>query len=248
MAASPTRTVLRTEVRLFLREPAALFWIVLFPALLVGGLGQVPGYRDPEEGVDGVPVIALYVPVAILLAMLLAAVSTMPVALAGYREQLILKRIATTPARPRDLLIAQYAINGGAAVAGGALAMLVVRIGYGTGLPGNAAAHLLALLLALAATLAIGGLISAVVPTARLATTVGAILLFPLMFTAGVWLPVSAMPDLLGDIVSLTPLGAAALALDAAGAGGWPALRDVAVLLAWTLGTGAIAARYFRWN
>jgi len=68
------------------------------------------------------------------------------------------------------------------------------------------------------------------------------------MFTAGVWVPVTVLPGLLGDLVALTPNGAAALALDEAAAGRAPDLLHVLVLLAWTFGLGALAARYFRWE
>lgn len=242
------QAVLRTELRLFSREPGSLFWIMVFPAGLLTVLGLIPAFTDPDEGVGGVTIIELYVPVAVLLAILMASVSAIPINLAVYREQLILKRISTTPARARDLLAAQYLVHGAAAVLGGALAMAVGRLAYGVGLPGNVVAYVGVLALVLAACLALGGLVGGLAPTAKMATAIGSTLLFPLMFTAGVWLPVAAMPGLLGDIVSFTPLGAGALALDAASAGQWPAWRDVAVVGGWALVLGGLGARYFRWR
>ena len=61
------------------------------------------------------------------------------------------------------------------------------------------------------------------------------------MFTAGVWLPVPVMPGLLGGIVALTPLGAGALALSEAASGGWPDLKDLAVIVGWTAVLGSAA-------
>jgi ABC-2 type transport system permease protein len=245
--ASPTSAVLRTELTLFSREPGSVFWIVGFPALLVVVLGLVPALREPVEGV-GTSFLALYVNVAILLAMLMAAVSAVPVVLATYREHRILRRFATTPARPRDLLVAQYGIHGAAAVVGGALAVVVGRYAYGVPLPRNGVGFLLVFLFMLAACLSLGGLIGGRARTAKLATTVGTVLLFPLMFTAGVWLPVPLMPRLLGDIVALTPLGAGAVALSEAASGGWPGLRDLAVIAVWTAVLGTAATRFFRWE
>lgn len=244
---SPTATVLRTELKLFTREPGSIFWIVAFPSLLIVALGFVPDMRNVDDDL-GAPPLSLYVPIGILLSMLLASVSAMPVIMAGYREQLVLRRFATTPAKPRDLLFAQYAIYGGAAVIGGLVAVLVGRLGYDIVLPQRPLVFAGVMLLILMASLAIGGVIAGASRTAKIATTIGTALLFPLMFTAGVWLPVQVMPGLLGDIVALTPLGAGALALDAASSGDWPALKDIAVIIVWAVGLGAFASKFFRWE
>ena len=45
--------LLRTELRLFLREPLVVFFAVAFPSLLVGILGNVPGFHDPQQGIGG---------------------------------------------------------------------------------------------------------------------------------------------------------------------------------------------------
>ncbi|MGB3827394.1 MAG: ABC transporter permease [Ornithinimicrobium sp.] len=239
--------MLRAELRLFTREPGSIFWIVAFPSALVVILGLVPAVREPIDRLDQ-SFLGLYVNVVVLLAMLMASLTAMPVVLAAYREQQILRRIATTPAKPRDLLIAQYGIHGVAAIVGGGLAVLLGRLAYGLALPRNMIGFLFVLLLMLATCLSIGGLIAGLARTAKFATTIGTVLLFPLMFTAGVWLPVALMSGLLGDIVALTPLGAGALALDAATSGGWPDPKDLVVMAAWTALLGTAATRFFRWE
>ena len=246
--SSPGRAVLRTEARLFLREPGALFWIIAFPTLLVVILGLIPSFRDPVEEYGGQSVIGLYVPIAVLLAMIVAAITAVPVVIVGYREQQVLRRIATTPAQPAHLLGAQFVIHGVAVAISAALAILVGRIAFGVALPAQPLGYALVMLLTFAALLALGGIIAGVSPNTRLASTFGTILFFPLMFTAGVWLPVQAMPGLLGQIVELTPLGAAAVAMDATTLGQWPAAVHLLVLVAWTIGLGFLAIRFFRWE
>jgi ABC-2 type transport system permease protein len=246
--SSPTGALIRTEFRLFLREPGALFWIMAFPSLLIGLLGLVPAMKEPIGDLGGVPLIALYVPIAILMAMLFAGVSTMPVVLATYREQRILRRIATTPARPAHLLFAQFAIHASAAVLGGALALTLANVVHDVPLPDNTLAYLLVLLLILAVCLAVGALVAGLAKTTKVAATLGSILLFPLMFTAGVWMPVQAMPGVLGDLVSWTPLGAAALALQEAAAGFAPSWEHLAVISGWLVVLWGLAIRSFRWE
>lgn len=40
--------VLRTELRLFRREPGALFWMLVFPTLLLAILGSIPSFREAD--------------------------------------------------------------------------------------------------------------------------------------------------------------------------------------------------------
>lgn len=140
--ASPARAVLRAELRLFTREPGWVFWILGFPSALIVILGLVPALREPIDGADA-SFLALYVNVAILIALLMASLSAMPVVLAAYREQGVLRRFATTPAKPRDLLLAQYGIHGVAALGGGLLAVVIGRLAYGVALPRNLVGFLL---------------------------------------------------------------------------------------------------------
>jgi ABC-2 type transport system permease protein len=244
----PARAVLRSEARLFLREPGSLFWIMAFPVLLLGILGAVPAFREPTGDLGGRRVIDLYVPITILLAAVLGAVQAMPAVITTYREQQVLRRIATTPARPWHLLAAQYVLHGGAVVIGAAVVLVVGRLALDVRIPGSPLAYLTVLALALAALLAVGGVISGVSSTTKASTALGAVVAGPLMFSSGLWLPVQAMPGLLQQIVELTPLGAASVALDQAATGAWPDAGHLAVLLCWTLGLGALAARYFRWE
>ena len=240
--------MLRTELRLFLREPAAIFWIVAFPTVLVVILGLIPSFRDPVKEYGGQSVVGLYVPIAVLMAMVFAAITAMPVVIVGYREQRILRRIATTPARPAHLLGAQYVVYGVAVALSAAVVVLVGRLAFGIGLPAQPLGYALVMLLAFAALLSLGGLIAGIARSARSATTIGTILLFPLIFTAGVYVPVQAIPGILGEIVELTPLGAAAVSMDATTLGHWPTALHLLVLVAWSAGLGTLAVRFFRWE
>ncbi len=245
---SPARAVLRSETRLFLREPGALFWIMAFPVLLLVILGCIPSFREPSADLGGQRVVDLYVPITILLAAIMSSIQAMPAVLSAYREQQVLRRIATTPAEPWHLLAAQYVLHGGAVVVGAALVLVVGRVAFDVRIPGSAGAYVLVLVLALVALLAAGGLLSGLASTSKTSAALSTVVAFPMMFTAGVWLPVQTMPGTLRDIVEATPLGAAAAALGQAGLGSWPDLVHILVLLGWTLALGALAARYFRWE
>ncbi|MCP3767128.1 MULTISPECIES: ABC transporter permease [Streptomyces] len=247
-AAVLNAAVLRTEVRLFRREPGGVFWVLLFPTLLLAILGSIPSFREADPSFGGLRPVDAYVPVAVLLGLIVGGVQGMPQTLTAYREHGILRRMATTPVRATALLGAQMLVYGGAALLSALLSLAVGRTAFGVPLPRQPFGYLLALLLAVAAALALGALLSALSRTAKIAGAVGSAALFPAMFCAGVWLPVQAMPDLLAGIVGWTPFGAAAEALNQAAAGDWPGGIHLAVLAAWTVLLTAAAVRWFRWE
>lgn len=245
---SPSLAVLKYETRLFLREPGSLFWILVFPAVLMTILGLVPSFRHPDDALGGRRVIDLYVPVAVLLAMIMAGLQAMPPVLTGYRERGILRRMSTTPVRPSALLTAQIALHGGAALGSAVLVMAVGRIAFDVRLPGQPVGYLLALLQAAASVLSLGAVVSALSATTKVSAAVGSVVYLAMMFTAGVWVPVQAMPDTLRRIVQCTPFGAASQALDRAASGGWPSWAHLGVMALWTALLAAAATRWFRWE
>jgi ABC-2 type transport system permease protein len=172
----------------------------------------------------------------------------MPPVITGYRERGILRRMSLTPVRPSALLTAQMGLNGAAGVLSALICLTIGRLAFDVQLPKQALAYTLAFLLTVTAALALGALISALAPTARLATGIGMVVFFPSLFSAGLWAPVQSMPHTLREIVVLLPFGAASQALEQAAAGHWPAWSHLGVLAAWTVVLSAAAARWFRWE
>ncbi|MGW2724366.1 ABC transporter permease [Streptomyces sp. NPDC001492] len=240
--------VLRTEIRLFRREPGAIFWILLFPTLLLVILGSIPSFRDHQADLGGLRTIDVYVPVAVLLGMIVGGLQSMPQTLTGYRERGILRRMATTPVRPGALLSAQMVVYGAAALVSALLALAVGRLAFAVRLPKQPLGYVLALLLAVLAALALGSVVSALSRTTKIAGAIGSAVFFPSMFCAGVWLPTQSMPHLMARIVGYTPFGAAAQALNRAAAGHWPGWGHLGVLAMWILLLTGAASRWFRWE
>ncbi|MEV0488795.1 ABC transporter permease [Streptomyces atratus] len=247
-ATSPWAAVLRTETRLFLREPGSLFWILVFPTALLTILGLIPSFRDPDDALGGRRVVDLYVPVSVLLAMIMAGIGAMPPILTGYRERGILRRMSTTPVPPSALLTAQIALHGAAALGSAALVTAVGRTVFGVRLPGQPFGYVLALLLATASVLSLGALLCALSRTTKASAAIGSVANLVMMFTAGVWIPVQTMPDTLRRIVQVTPFGAASQALDRAASGGWPGWAQLGVMALWAALVTLLATRLFRWE
>ncbi len=237
-----------SETRLFFREPIGVFFTVLFPPVLLGILGAVPSFREPDKDLGGLRVIDLYIPIAIAMAVALFSLSGLPQLLATYREKGILRRLKVTPARPVTMLGAQLLMCTALSVVTMLLIVAVGRIAFNVALPDQIPAYLVAYLLSAVSMLAIGLLVASLAPTAKGAGAIGTLLFFPIIFFAGLWAPREVMPELLRKISDFTPLGAGVQSLQDAATGSWPQLLHVAVLLGWTVVAGGLAARYFRWE
>jgi ABC-2 type transport system permease protein len=236
------------EIRLFLREPVAVFFGVLFPSLLVVILGSIPAFRVPSKDLGGLRVIDLYVPISIALSLALLALTAMPSYLGTYREKGILRRLAVTPMPPARLLLAQLLTNLLMAIVAVALLIAVGRIAFDVAVPRQMVGYVVAFLLAAAALFAMGLLVAAVAPSGRSAPSIGLILYFPIMFFAGLYVPIAVMPPSLRRISDFTPLGAGVQALQDTAGGAWPQPLHLAVMAAYVIVFGVAAARLFRWE
>jgi ABC-2 type transport system permease protein len=237
-----------TELKLFLREPTAVFFAVIFPPLLLGVLGVIPGFREPSEDLGGQRVIDLYVPIMIAFVLAMLAVSVLPTFLATYREKGILRRLSTTPVRPGSVLLAQLVMGVGMALVAVALVLGVGVVAFDTAIPAQPLGYLVAFVLAAAATFAVGMVVAAVAPSGKAASAIGSILFFPMMFLAGLYFPREAMPDILRRVSDFTPLGAGVQALQDAATGAWPQPLHLAVLAAIAIAASLTAAKLFRWE
>lgn len=248
-SGSALRRLTVTELKLFGRERGGVIWGVGFPLLLLVIFGNIPGFRTPvSKGVHGLSILDAYVPILIAFVLAMLALNALPAALVGYREKGVLRRLATTPVGPGRVLAAQLAVNVAVVLVMLVLLVGVARLAFGVALPRQAAGFALAVVLTIAALFGLGLLIAAVVPTGRAANATGAILFFPMMFFAGLWLPIAAMPPVLQHVSHATPLGAAAQALTDAWQGHWPHPLQLLVLAAYGLVFTLVAARLFRWE
>jgi hypothetical protein len=108
----------------------------------------------------------------------------------------------------------------------------------------------IALLISTWSILSIGFLIASIVPTARFAQPLGAIILYPMFAFSGLFVPLETFPPVLRVVGRLLPLTYAVRLLEGIwnGDGWWAHLGDVAALTVFFLLFTAISARVFRWE
>lgn len=249
------RTLVATEFKIYGRDVGNIFFVLVFPTILLLGIGYIiPGMRSTiDEGGppwEGLAAIHLLVPVMIAIAIATAGLSALPTYLASYREKGVLRRLSTTPMAPQGILIAQIAVNLVWLTMGAALSLVVGITLLDVPLPVSWWLLVLTFPLAVTSCFGIGLIIGGIIRKASVAGGVGMIFFFPMMFFAGLWTPGPAMPDTLATIATWTPLGAAGQSFTEAwfGAdGSFPTLQFISMTL-WTVVTFVIAAKTFRWK
>lgn len=239
--------LLRTELKLFLREPMLLFWGVMFPVVLLIVFGLAGGNKR-QHSLGGLRLIVVYTPVVMMFTLVILGLSALPAALASYRDKGYLRRLSTTPVGAVRLLAAQIAIVLGLATCVVILLLLVSHFWFSVELPQEVGGFILAIALTMAAVVSLGTLITALAPSQRVATAAGGLLLFPLMFFAGLWVPQAQMGAGLRAVSHYTPLGAATPALQNAITGSWPGTTHLLVLAGYAVLLSVLAIRLFRWE
>ncbi|MEZ5175515.1 MAG: ABC transporter permease [Acidimicrobiia bacterium] len=239
----------KSQSKVFLREPLSVFFGLVFPALLLVIIGTVyPGATDPDPGLGGRSLVEVYAPVSIALGLATVALSLLPATLGGDRERGILRRLSTTPVHPRTLvaahLIVQFVVVTIAAVAAVLLGMLVFDIPF----PELPWWFAVSYALGAVCLLTVGSLIGAAVSTASSGQALGMLFYFPLLFFAGVYIPLEVMPEGIRTVSSYTPSGAAVQALSASWAGTVPAASSVVMMVVYVVVLGSVAIWIFRWD
>ena len=233
------------ETRLFFREPGVWLLTILLPTIVLVVVGSIFGAK-PDPLLGGRPWIQIFAPSLVVMSLAILGVNTLPARLVKYREKGVMRRLSTTPASPRSLLIAQLAVNMGVAV--GSLVVLVVvgNVVLQIPFPKDMLGFGVAFLLGMSALFALGLLVAAVAPTAGIASALFVPLFALVMFLGGVYLPRQMLPDLLIRVGDYTPPGIQAL-LDA-WSGTSPQLAQLAAMGVITILAGAAAVRRFRWE
>lgn len=246
------------EAKLFLREPMSAVFGVLFPTVLMLGLGAIPALREPSEEFDGARFVDVWAPTSLVLGLGIVGLQHVPQVVATYRERGILRRMSTTPVHPGKVLAAQLVVALGAALTSAVLLVASARLVLDVPLPGRPFWFAASFVVGFGALLAVGMLIAAVSPTSRVATGLATLAYMAAMFTGGVFLPRFLLPEALVRLGDYTPPGVQALleswsggaAAAAAGAGTTspPLQLQLGIMLVVAAVAGAAAARLFRWE
>lgn len=235
------------EVRLACRNPRGLVVGIGLPVVMLIVFGELPHAQLHRAALGGLTRFDAEVPVLATLVVAALALVSLPGPLATYRQEGILRRLATTPLPRSWVLAAPVLINVCLAIAGFIVIFVVGHLAFGLVIPRSPGTLALALVLCVGALFAIGLTIAAVAHVSSLQLISAAVFL-PLVFFAGLWIPRRQMSSALQHISDYTPLGSAVQATQDAIQGTFPPTRSLLVLVAYALIFGLAAWRLFRWE
>lgn len=183
-----------TEFKLFMREPAAVFFTLAFPMMLLFVFGSIFG-NDPEGGFDGRGSVDISVPGYMGLIIGTTTFMTIPIVISEYRTQGVFRRLRATPINPLAIIGAQTLIYLIVTLIGLVLLMVAGKIVFDLLLPENGFALLLGLVVCFLCLAALGYLIGSYFQSSRTAQVVGNIVYFPQIFLSGAGLPREIFSD-----------------------------------------------------
>ena len=239
------------EIKIFLREPLGAIGTLLVPValFLVVGRAMNRGAGAPRTP-GGQEFLQSGLPVMVSVFMAISAVISLVTIVSIYREGGILKRLRATPLRPYTILSAHVIAKLLFTAVTLALMVLAGRRFYPAGLQAPVISFAVALLVSTLAILSIGFIVASIVPTARFAQPVAALIFYPMIGLSGLFVPVEALPAGLRLVARLLPMTYVVSLLSGIwGGDSWFAhLGDLAALALAGAVFVALSARVFRWE
>ena len=237
------------EAKIYLRQPEAFFFTLVFPLLLLFLFGSIYGNK-PSPFFGGRGTVDVSTPA--YMAMIIASTGLLSIAIAvsSYREKGVLRRYRATPLRPGVILASQIAVHLGMTIIGSVLVIVAAKLVYGLRFGGRPGAFILAFFLSSLSFFAGGFLVASLSRTARVAYTVGMVIYFPNLFLSGATLPKEMFPPILRTINKALPLTHVVSLLQGLWFGEpWSKHMTEVWVLGGLLVVGAIlSARTFRWE
>jgi ABC-2 type transport system permease protein len=194
------------ELKLFVREPLTVMFVLVLPLVVLYVLNGVFGSSPDPSVWQGLPPIDFYTSAYAALVAATAGVLSLPVHLAGYREQGVLRRFRASAVRPVALVGAHMAVTVVIATAGAVLLTAVSTVAYGARLPADWLGVIAAYLLCAVSFAGLGALLGFLVPTARAAQGLGVLLFFVFMMLGGAGPPQEVLPAALSHIADAVPV------------------------------------------
>lgn len=221
-----------TEFRLLSREWAAMVFAFAFPTLLMLILAGVFGSEaTPEYG--GVTPAEYYVADYLVVPLGALALLGLPVLLATYRERGVLRRFVASGVRIGSVVAAQAVVTAVLVLLGAGVVLAVAAPTYGVPAMQDEARVVAGFATGTVTMIAIGLVLGLTAPTARSAQAIGLLAFLPMWLLGAGGPPRAVLPEVMGRISDVLPLGRAAAAVREPWLGTGSTAADLTVLAIW---------------
>jgi ABC-2 type transport system permease protein len=241
----------RYDQKAFWRNPASVFFTVMFPVIVFLILAVV--FNGETVNVrGGVKATTYYVPAIMSLAIISATMQTLAMTLVIAREDGRLKRGRGTPMPPWVFIAGRV---GNSIVVALMMLVLLAAIGgvlYGVDIPwGRLPEILLTLVVGAASFCCLGIALTAAIPSQDAAAAIVNAMLLPLYFLSGVFIPEDQLPNGVISFADVFPVRHFFDAFfDAYVPAGGPSVSwdNLAVVALWGVAGLLLAIKFFRWT
>jgi ABC-2 type transport system permease protein len=237
------------EIRIFVREPLGFVAAVGIPLamFLLFGRSVSPG---ADHSARATQFLAQDLPLFVSLFISINAALSLVAVISIYREGGILKRLRATPLSPFVILAAHVVVK----LLLTAVTLVALALAGRRVYPIDPAVPLWSFAVAVLFTtwsiLSIGFVIASIVPTARFAQPIAALIFYPMITLSGLFFPIDVLPPPVAALARVLPLTAGASLLNGIWKGdSWLVHGgDVAVLAATFVLCTALSSKVFRWE
>jgi ABC-2 type transport system permease protein len=236
-------------LKIYLREPTVLFFLFVFPSMLLILFGLIFGNEISETAELRAGYVDLQVPALAVMAMGTIAFQQIPSMTATRRAAGVLRTLRSQHLSPAiyvgaDLLVNLLLISVNLTLMG-----LLGRGLFAMRFNGHPGGVILGLAFCAIALFSVGYMLASVVPSPRLAIAIGNSLFFPMLFLSGIAIPLSSMPERLAHVGSWSPMGHAVQIMQGVWTGQtWSSLQpSVIVLVVLMVISAAVTLKAFRW-
>lgn len=245
------RAQVHADLLAFRRAPSALFFTVGLPVIFlilfesIFGDQQVPGAMGTSVSLS-----TLQVPGFMVMGVVSSSFVALCITVVNRREGGVFKRVRGTPAPAWVLIAGQVVTTLVVAVLMVVVMLLLGRFAYDVRLDlADIPWLVLAVLVGAICFSCLGMALAAVVPSSEAAAPLANLIVLPLYFISGVFVPVSELPTWLADIASWLPIRPFVEMLsypyDPGTALPWTAFL---VVVGWGIVGLLLAAKFFRWT
>jgi ABC-2 type transport system permease protein len=193
------------QMKLYLREPMAMFFTLLFGPMLLVIMGLIFG-DSPQPLLNGLSQMDISVPAYIALIIAITGFTSVPIGAATRRETGVLRRFSATPLKPLVYFLADSLAPFLMTLFGIFIIILMGFAIYHVRFEGDWLSVASAVSLSTIAFFALGYAIAGLVPNTRTAVILGNVLIIPMNIFSGALIPLEIMPESVRSIARFIPL------------------------------------------